>query len=65
MGRNSLIIMIAVFMMNAVVSCEIPDNDPDKHKVEEDSTSVGLEEVAQIGAGIPLTDRAAALRVDG
>ena len=48
--------MIAVSIMNAVVSCEVPDNDPDKHKVEEDSTSVGLEEVAQILSLIPLNN---------
>ena len=41
--------ILAVMSVYAAVSCEILDNDPDKHAVEkEDSTYVGLEEVAQV-----------------
>lgn len=36
------------------VSCEILDNDPDKHVHDKDTTYVGLEEVAGILALIPL-----------
>ena len=40
--------------MLAAASCEILDNDPDKHVKDEDSTYVGLEEVAELLALIPL-----------
>ncbi len=41
--------------MNMAVSCEIVDNDPDKHvDNRKDSTFVGLEEVAEILAALPL-----------
>lgn len=33
-------------IMLAAVSCEVVDNDPDKHVGAEDSTYVGLEDVA-------------------
>lgn len=41
-------------IMLAAVSCEVLDNDPDKHVKDEDSTYVGLEEVAEMLALIPL-----------
>ena len=41
-------------IMLAAVSCEVLDNDPDKHLKDEDSTYVGLEEVAEMLALIPL-----------
>lgn len=40
--------------MLAAASCEILDNGPDKHVKDEDSTYVGLEEVAELLALIPL-----------
>ena len=48
MGRNLFFILIAVIGLDAAVSCEILDNDPDKHAGENDTTIVGLEEVAEI-----------------
>jgi len=46
--KRSMFIM-TVMSICAAVSCEILDNDPDKHAGEkEDSTYVGLEEVAQV-----------------
>ncbi len=45
----------AVLAMNFPVSCEVLDNDPDKHTDKNDSTYVGLEEVAEILAGISLS----------
>jgi len=40
---------------NMIMSCEILDNDPDKHASEKkDSTYVGLEEVAQVLSLIPM-----------
>ncbi len=42
-------------MLLSLVSCEIVDNDPDKHvSPDRDSTSVALEEVARILSAIPL-----------
>lgn len=42
-------------MLLSPVSCEIVDNDPDKHvSPDRDSTSVALEEVAQILSAVPL-----------
>lgn len=46
-------IVLSAFML-AAASCEILDNDPDKHVKDEDSTYVGLEEVAELLALIPL-----------
>lgn len=46
--------VFAAMIMTAAVSCEILDNDPDKHVKDEDSTYVGLEEVAEIISLIPL-----------
>lgn len=44
-----------LLVMSTAVSCEILDNDPDKHVQDNDSTTyVGLEEVAEILALIPL-----------
>lgn len=48
MGRNLFFILIAVIGLGAAVSCEILDNDPDKHAGENDTSIVGLEEVAEI-----------------
>ena len=48
MGRNLFFILIAVIGLDAAVSCEILDNDPDKHAGEKDTSIVGLEEVAEI-----------------
>lgn len=48
-------VVIAALALYAAASCEILDNDPDKHAVEKnDSTYVGLEEVAQVLSLIPL-----------
>lgn len=47
-------IIFAAMIMTAAVSCEILDNYPDKHVKDEDSTYVGLEEVAEIISLIPL-----------
>ncbi len=45
----------AVILANAVVSCEIVDNDPEKYVDDKkDSTFVGLEEVAGILASLPI-----------
>ncbi len=45
---------VAVFAaVSSAVSCEIVDNDPDKH-VNKDSTFVSLEEVAEILSRIPI-----------
>ena len=46
--------VFAAMIMTAAFSCEILDNDPDKHVKDEDSTYVGLEEVAEIISLIPL-----------
>ncbi len=46
--------VFAAMIMTAAVSCEVLDNDPDKHVKDEDSTYVGLEEVAEIISLIPL-----------
>ena len=48
MGRNLFFILIAVIGLDAADSCEILDNDPDKHAGENDTSIVGLEEVAEI-----------------
>ncbi len=46
---------IAMFMMTIFMgSCELLDNDPDKHANKNDSTYVGLEEVAEMLSLIPL-----------
>lgn len=47
-------IVVSSAVMLAAASCEVLDNDPDKHVKDEDSTYVGLEEVAELLALIPL-----------
>ena len=47
------IVALSLIMLSAA-SCEILDNDLDKHVKDEDSTYVGLEEVAELLALIPL-----------
>ena len=47
-------IIVLSLIMFAADSCEVLDNDPDKHVKDEDSTYVGLEEVAEMLALIPL-----------
>lgn len=47
-------ILVLSLVLLAADSCEILDNDPDKHVKDEDSTYVGLEEVAEMLALIPL-----------
>ncbi len=56
MKKSYLFICAAGFMvMGMTASCEILDNDPDKHVGNDnDSTYVGLEEVAEILAALPL-----------
>ncbi len=55
MKRNIFTLCAAAFIiMNMPLSCEILDNDPDKHANTNDSTFVGLEEVAEILASLPL-----------
>ena len=52
---NNVVDIVALsFIMLSAASCEILDNDPDKHVKDEDSTYVGLEEVAELLALIPL-----------
>lgn len=52
---NNVVDIVALsLIMLAAASCEILDNDPDKHVKDEDSTYVGLEEVAELLALIPL-----------
>ena len=52
--NNVVDIVAQSLIMLAASSCEILDNDPDKHVKDEDSTYVGLEEVAELLALIPL-----------
>ncbi len=55
MKKLVFIIVVSVFfVMNPFASCEVLDNDPDKHANREDSTFVGLEDVAGILAAIHL-----------
>ena len=55
MIMNNVVDIVALsLIMLAAASCEILDNDPDKHVKDEDSTYVGLEEVAELLALIPL-----------
>lgn len=54
MERNYRLVAAAFTFMIAAVSCEVVDNDPDKHVKDDDSTYVGLEEVAEILALVPL-----------
>ena len=55
MIMNNVVDIVALsFIMLSAASCEILDNDPDKHVKDEDSTYVGLEEVAELLALIPL-----------
>ncbi len=55
MKRKTLNIYTAVFpALIFAVSCEILDNDPGRHANDNDSTFVGLEEVAGILAALPL-----------
>lgn len=55
MERTIAMLTSVFIVMNMLMSCEILDNDPDKHAAEkEDSTFVGLEEVAQILSLIPM-----------
>ena len=52
---NNVVDIVALsLIMLAAASCEILDNDPVKHGKDEDSTYVGLEEVAELLALIPL-----------
>ena len=52
---NNVVDIVALsLIMLAAASCEVLDNDPDKHVKDEDSTYVGLEEVAELLALIPL-----------
>ena len=55
MIMNNVVDIVALsLIMLSAASCEILDNDPDKHVKDEDSTYVGLEEVAELLALIPL-----------
>ena len=47
-------IILAAAFLHAAVSCEILDNDPEKHVKDNESAYVGLEEVAQLLALTPL-----------
>ncbi|MBR5299083.1 MAG: hypothetical protein IKU36_02405 [Bacteroidales bacterium] len=47
-------IIVSAMVMFMAISCEIVDNAPDKYVGNEDSTYVGLEEVAELLALIPL-----------
>ncbi len=55
MKKGFCIVSALMFIfMNLPVSCEIVDNDPDRHADRRDSTFVGLGEVAEILASVPL-----------
>ena len=54
MERMMTVVAAAFALIITAASCEILDNDPDKHVGAEDSTYVGLEEVAELLALIPL-----------
>ncbi len=55
MKKSCLAVYVAGLMVVGLAgSCEIVDNDPDKHVDKNDSTFVGLEEVAEILAVLPL-----------
>lgn len=47
-------VMAALFSVSAVLSCEILDDDPEKHVSDVSSAYIGLHEVARIMASLPL-----------
>ncbi len=49
-----LFLAATLLIMGLPVSCELPDNDPDKHASKDDSAFVGLEEVAEILSLLPI-----------
>ncbi len=51
--KKIIALMMTFMVMNMVGSCEIVDNDPEKH-VNKDSTYVSLEEVAWIISRLPI-----------
>ncbi len=55
--KNALLhTFVALFIIvNLLPSCEIVDNDPDKHAHKNDSSYVGLEDVADILTHLPLS----------
>ena len=55
MNRGVLILMISVLPAMTLLSCEVLDDDIEKHVADEpDSTFVGLDEVAEVLSAIPL-----------
>ena len=52
--KFKIIILASVAVMSVAGSCEILDNDPDKHLKDEDPVYVGLDEVASVLSSIPL-----------
>ncbi len=54
MKKDILILSAAVILMNLPVACEVVDNDPEKHVNNNDSTYVGLEDVAGMLSRLPI-----------
>lgn len=52
--KFKIIILASVAVMSVAGSCEILDNDPDKHLKDEDPVYVSLDEVASVLSNIPL-----------
>ena len=52
--KFKIIILASVAVMSVAGSCEIIDNDPDKHLKDEDPVYVSLDEVASVLSNIPL-----------
>lgn len=54
MKKKIMIIAVAAAAVSVLGSCEILDNDPDKHLKDEDTVYVNLSEVAAVLSNIPL-----------
>lgn len=52
--KLKIMLLASVAVMSVAGSCEILDNDPDKHLKDEDPVCVGLDEVASVLSSIPL-----------
>lgn len=52
--KLKIMLLASVAVMSVAGSCEILDNDPDKHLKDEDPVYVGLDEVASVLSSIPL-----------
>ena len=54
MGEYMKKIGFAALVTSALMSCEVLDDDPDKHTSAGDSVRVELSEIAEILAAVPL-----------